>query len=241
LNEIRALLSETKTKRRKKAREVFRNRHDALIRLKDLMALPQNKFAKPLYQTLVSKCPRTEISASRLICVLIDTYVFENVKMLRSVVRRVVSDMVGNPFNKMKESYYNNSKDIDDYMFDFRELCCGMRMFQRPGEDPFDTLLAMFDMFDLKNTSYIKRLDISKIFNIPVSSETEHGQMKDLTYQAFGNNYDNTISKIMFRCVCYSHYNDSLTPTQPLSFLPTHPHTHTHIHYIGTQRKSRTC
>ena len=32
LNEIRALLSETKTKRRKKDREVFRNRHDALIR-----------------------------------------------------------------------------------------------------------------------------------------------------------------------------------------------------------------
>ena len=180
---------------------MFRNRFDALIHLNELISSPQNKFAKPLYQTLVSKCPKSKICASRLICVLTDTYSFENVKMLHSVVRRVVSDMMGNPFNKTNESYYQNTANVDKYMFDFRELCCGMRMFQRPGEDPTDTLLAMFDMFDLKKTSYITRLDISKIFNIPVSSETESIQMKDLTCAAFGDNISNTISRIMFRCV----------------------------------------
>ena len=134
MDEIRDDLIETKTKRKRKAREVFRNRFDALIQLNELMLLPQNKFAKPLYQTLVSKCPKSKICASRLICVLTDTYSFENIKTLHSVVRRVVSDMMGNPFNKARDPFYNNSMDVDKYMFDFRELCCGMRMFQRPGE-----------------------------------------------------------------------------------------------------------
>lgn len=201
LNKIRNEISESKTKRKQEAKSMYLNRHEGLIRLNKLLSVPKNKFAKPLYQTLVSKCPRTKISASRLVCVLNDTYYIENMKILRSIVRRVVSDMIGNPLYKEHTSYYNHSDEIDDYLFDYRELCCGLRLFSRPGEDLTLQLLAMFDMLDLKNSGYITRLDLAKMFNIPVSSDIEHVRMKDLTYRAFGENFENKIARVMFRCI----------------------------------------
>jgi len=172
-------------------------RFKPLLQLHEMLEMQANKFRTPLYQALVSKCPRPHITAARLIVVLTETFVFRNLSVAESLIRKIVNIFQGTPFTKVDTTRYLPSavdrrhgsiasSRIAGKFVDFREICCALRIFQYPQEEPLRRLCAMFDIFDMNRKRRLRRVDISKLFHIAAVSHTDHSEMARLVDAAFG-------------------------------------------------------
>lgn len=187
LDEVEREEKRKERRRRARLKKLFDDRFDAILTLHTLLSLSKNKFAKPLYPVLVSKCPTRRISASRLVIVLTDTYAFENHRSMERVVGRIVRSMwAGNPLTRCTSRPFHHELTAKNKTIDYRELCCALRVFQYPDEDTTRRLTKMFDIFDVNRTQSLARSEVEVILHVPAVDPEEHAEMTQLGHEAFG-------------------------------------------------------
>jgi len=201
LREARMTIIDLETKYKERLADQYSERFRPILRMYELISSSGNKFRKPLYQVLIAKCPKRKISAARLAGVLIDTYVFDDPRRIDRLTKDVVAIFRGTPFTTVETPYSSNRfEDPATRSADFREICCALRIFQFPVEDSIRRLHSMFDIFDTNRRGRLCRLDVSKLFHVPVVSTIEHREMARRVEEAFGPIDDGTkmISRPMF-------------------------------------------